>query len=119
MLGFIITLALTVSVIVFLRKPLAQLLGKLIGDADIAKKISLFIFALLALAGLYGAIGSLYPDKYSTLFTIDNKFQFGELIHFALYGLLNLISGFVEVLKWAVVAVAIFFVGYSLRSTLK
>jgi hypothetical protein len=114
-LGFIISLAIAGAVIMFLRKPLTQLAGKLIGDEAIAQKISIFVFALLALAGLYSAIGALYPDKYANLFSIDNKFQVGEFFHFALYGLLNLLSAFAEVLKWAVIAVAIFFVGYSLR----
>jgi hypothetical protein len=114
-LGFVISLALTAAAIMFLRKPLAQLLGKLIDDETIAQKISLFIFVLLALAGLYSAIGSFYPDRYANLFSIDNKFQVGEFFHFALYGLLNLLSGYAEVLKWAVVAVAVFFVGYSVR----
>jgi hypothetical protein len=115
LLGFIISLALTAALIMLLRKPLAQLLGKLIDDETITQKISLFIFALLALAGLYSAIGAFYPDRYANLFNIDNKFQVGEFFHFALYGLLNLLSGYAEVLKWAVVAVAIFFVGYSVR----
>jgi len=117
LLGFIASLALTAALIMVLRKPLAQLLGKLIDDEAIAQKISLFVFVLLALAGLYSAIGSFYPDRYANLFSIDDKFQIGEFLHFALYGLLNLLSGFAEVLKWAVVAVAIFFVGYSLRKT--
>jgi hypothetical protein len=116
-LGFILSLAITAAVIVLLRKPLTQLLDKLIGDQDIAKKIFLFVSALLALAGLYSAIGSFYPDRYANLFSIDNKFQVGEFFHFALYGLLNLLSGFAEVLKWAVVAIAIFFVGYSVRKS--
>jgi uncharacterized protein YhhL (DUF1145 family) len=115
LLGFIISLALTAVLIILLRKPLALLLGKLIDDETITQKISLFIFALLALAGLYSAIGAFYPDRYANLFNIDNKFQVGEFFHFALYGLLNLLSGFAEVLKWAVVAVAIFFVGYSIH----
>jgi len=115
LLGFILSLALTAGLIIFLRKPLAQLLGKLIDDETIAQKIILFVFALLALAGLYSAIGSFYPDRYVNLFNIDNKFQVGEFFHLTLYGLLNLLSGFAEVIKWAVVAVAIFFVGYSLR----
>jgi hypothetical protein len=115
LLGFIISLALTAVLIILLRKPLALLLGKLIDDETITQKISLFIFALLALAGFYSAIGAFYPDRYANLFNIDNKFQVGEFFHFALYGLLNLLSGFAEVLKWAVVAVAIFFVGYSIR----
>ena len=117
LLGFVVSLALTAALIMFLRKPLAQLLGKLIDDETIAQKISLFVFVLLALAGLYSAIGSFYPDRYANLFSINNKFQVGEFFHLALYGLLNLLSGFAEVLKWAVVAVAIFFVGYSVRKT--
>ncbi len=114
-LGFILSLVITAAIIFLLRKPLGQILQKLIGDEGIANKLLLFIFALLVLAGLYSAIGSFYPDKYSNIFSINNKFQVGEFFHFALYGLLNLLSAFAEVLKWAVVAIAIFFVGYSLR----
>lgn len=117
--GFVIILAITVALIIFLRKPLAQILGKLITDDAIAKKIGLFIFILLALAGLYNAIGSFFPDRYVNLYSIDSKFQFGEFLHFGLYGLLNLLNGFAEVLKWAVIAVAIFFVGYSIHGASK
>src|SRR3972149_2185334 len=106
--GFLLSLAITAAVIMLLRKPLSQLFNKLIGEEDIAQKVLLFVFALVALAGLYSAIGAFYPDKYSNLFSIDNKFQFGEFFHLALYGLLNLLSAFAEVLKWAVIAVAIF-----------
>jgi hypothetical protein len=113
--GFLLSLAITAAVIFLLRKPLTQLLNKLIGEEDIAQKILLFVFTLLALAGLYSAIGAFYPDKYANLFSLDNKFQFGEFFHLALYGLLNLLGAFAEVLKWAVIAVAIFFVGYSFR----
>ena len=118
LMGFLTALLITAAVIVLLRKPLAQLLGKLIGDETIAKKILLFVFALLTLAGLYTAIGSFYPNNYSTLF-IGDKFQVGEFIHFALYGFLNLLSAFAEVFKWAVIAFAIFFVGYSVRGAAK
>jgi len=114
-LGFLLSLAITVAVIMVLRKPLTELLSKLIGDEAIAQKVLFFIFALLALAGLYSAIGAFYPDKYSNLFSVNDKFQVGEFFHLALYGLLNLFSAFAEVFKWAIVAVAIFFVGYSLR----
>jgi hypothetical protein len=117
--GFLLSLGITAAVIMLLRKPLTQLLEKLIGDESIAKKILLFIFALLALAGLYSAIGAFYPDRFSTLFSVDDKFQFGEFFHLALYGLLNLLSGFAEVLKWAVLVVAVFFVGYSLTTKKK
>jgi hypothetical protein len=117
--GFLLSLGITAAVIMLLRKPLTQLLEKLIGDESIAKKILLFIFALLALAGLYSAIGAFYPDRFSTLFSVDDKFQFGEFFHLALYGLLNLLSGFAEVLKWAVLVVAVFFVGYSLTAKKK
>jgi hypothetical protein len=116
-LGFILSLVITAAVIVLLRKPLTQLINKLIGDEAITQKIVLLIFALLGLAGLYAAIGSLYPDKYVNLFNMEDKFQAGEFFHFALYGLLNLLSSFAEVLKWAVIACAIFFVGYSVRKT--
>jgi len=118
LMGFLTALLITAAVIVLLRKPLAQLLGKLIGDETIAKKILLFIFALLALAGLYTAIGSFFPKYDATLF-IGDKFQVGEFIQFALYGLLNLLSAFLDVLKWAVIAVAVFFVGYSVRGAAK
>lgn len=114
-LGFILSLAITAAVIMLLRKPLTQLLNKLIGDEAITKNIILLVFALLVLAGLYAAIGSFYPDKYANLFNIEDKFQVGEFFHLALYGLLNLLSSFAEVLKWAVIAIAIFFVGYSVR----
>jgi hypothetical protein len=117
LIGFLLSLIITAAVIVLLRKPLTQLLDKLIGDEAITKKIALLVFALLALAGLYSAIGSFYSDKYISMFSITDKFQVGEFLHFALYGLLNLLSGFAEVLKWAVIAIAIFFVGYSVRKS--
>jgi hypothetical protein len=116
-LGFILCLAITAALIFFLRKPLAQLIGKLISDEEVAKKLALFITILLGLAGLYSAVGALYPDNYGALFTLDDKFRFGQLIHLALFGLLDLLRAFAGVLQWAVLVVAVFFVGFAVKKS--
>ncbi len=116
LVGFVLSLAITAALIWLLRKPAAQLLEKLIGDAAIAQKIALFTFILIGLAGLYSAIGAFYPGRYGySLFGADDKFQIAEFVRFGLLGLINLLGAYAEVLKWVIVAVAIFFVGYSLR----
>jgi hypothetical protein len=117
--GFVFSLVLT-GVLIFLgRKPLAKALEYLFGDSPVARYGLLVILVLLGLVGLRAAFGAFYPGEFNYLLFINDKFQVGEFTGFMFYGLLNLLSGFAEVFKWAILIAAIFFVGYSLRSDKK
>ena len=114
--GFLISLGLTAGLIAFLRKPLKGILEKLVGDEDIAKKLMLFVFILIGLAGLVTALGAFYPAEHGFyLFNADKEVQFNVLIRYALFGLMDLLNRFASALQWSIVAIAIFFVGYSVR----
>lgn len=111
--GFIVTIALTVGVIILLRKPLATFLSRLINDETVIKYAVLFISILIGLVGLRAAFEAFFPGQGTVV--LGDNVQFGSIMRFIVDGLVNLLNGYVDIIQWAVYPIALLFIGFSLR----
>jgi hypothetical protein len=116
LVGFVLTLALTVAAVLLLRKPLAKALEYLFKDEMVAKYGSRVILIFLGLAGLTAAFGSFYPASHGAALFIGDEFQLGEFTRYMFTGLLDLLGSFAEVIRWALYIGALFFIGFAVRS---
>jgi len=98
-LGFVFSLAIAAGLIVWLRKPLEELLLRLVEDETIAAAGALFVAALI---GLYGL---------STAFTFIGEAHVTQLFG-NLFSMLDRMAG---VIQWVIYIAALLFIGWSIR----
>ena len=98
-LGFVLSLAIAAGLIVWLRKPLKDLLLRLVEDETIAAAGALFVAILI---GLYGL---------STAFTFIREAHVTQLFG-TLFTMLDQMAG---VIQWVIYIAALLFIGWSIR----
>ena len=95
--GFVMSVAVAVGVIVFVRKSLADLLGRVITDGIIASSLTKLTVILLVLKGTTAALRYVTQDEL-------------RYLHAGLTGLLDEMA---SVIQWVVLVAAILFVGHT------
>ncbi len=98
--GFVLALAIAGGVIWFLRAPLRKVLQQLIGDKEIAEAGTWFVLVLLGVHGAKAALGYVTQTHLKLL----------------LSGLIDLLMGMADVIRWVVYIAALLFIGYSLQA---
>lgn len=99
LVGFVLAAGLTVGVIFWVRRPLAQLLARLIRDETVAQAGTTFVLILLGLRGLSAMFGYITQPNLSQLFG----------------GLTGLLNRLADEIQWAVWIAALLFIGYSIQ----
>ena len=97
--GFLLALAIAAGLIFWLRKPLKDLLQRLVDDETIASAGALFVAVLIGLYGLTTAFEFIQETHINRLFS-------------NLFGMLNQMAG---VIQWVVYIAALLFIGWSIR----
>ena len=97
--GFVLTVGLSVAVILFVHRGMSRLLGRLVGDKVVAKAFSTLALILLGLEGLTGAL------RYVTQ----------EHLRYLHNGLMDLLNGMAGVVQWLVLIAVLLFVAYTFR----
>jgi uncharacterized membrane protein len=102
-LAIIIIAIVTILVVVYIRKPLALFLNKVLDDEVVANLAASFVILLFVLQALT-----------SMLSYITNQ-QVAGLLNTAL----SLLGSFTQVLQWLAYVVGLFFIGYAIMRSRK
>jgi hypothetical protein len=98
-IGFLLAIAIAAGLVFWIRKPLADLLGRLVGDETIASAGAMFVAVLIGLHGLTTAFGFIRQTHLQTLFS-------------RLFSMLDRMAGSIQ---WVIYIAALLFIGWSIK----